>query len=118
MATAAQLHCAEHWEIKPTFCTNRNMYMFGFCREKQHASLSSNNFPNLHRPLPRIESGVYNKIEDMHDARKGRINVCISIPFKYFNIISRYIYKNRIFFNMIFHQPLIVTVLCLLTIYF
>ncbi|XP_052676902.1 uncharacterized protein LOC128158800 isoform X2 [Crassostrea angulata] len=42
--------------------------------EKQRASLSSNNFPNLHRPLPRIESGVYNKIEDMHDARKGRIN--------------------------------------------
>lgn len=77
MATAAQLHSAEHWEIKPTFCTNRNFYMFGFCREKQHASLSSNNFPNLHRPLPRIESGVYNKIEDMHDARKGRINVCI-----------------------------------------
>lgn len=37
--------------------------------EKQRASLSSNNFPNLQRPLPRIESGIYNKIEDMHEAR-------------------------------------------------
>lgn len=42
--------------------------------DKKRASFSSNNFPNLHRPLPRVESGIYNKIEDMHDARKGVVN--------------------------------------------
>lgn len=32
---------------------------------------------NLYCFFFRIESGVYNKIEDMYDVRKGRINVCI-----------------------------------------
>ena len=30
-------------------------------------SLSKRNFPNLNRPLPRIESEVYNKIEEIDE---------------------------------------------------